>query len=394
MLITINFILIFGALLGCYYQIAAGITWADFFCGFMVIALFLRQFFHKETKFDIIAKLTFVYVVWLGLVAIINGTLLQTQFLNYYRIFTEGLIMYVFAYNALDSKKTFRIFVYTFIVYCILFLITSRDMIALSMVKFDSFNKVDFGYGRNNWGFTNLMIIMLLSFFLYNIHLKAKLNLLCLALFPMLIFNIYFSASRFALIGCIAFFIFFRFWIKRAISPKEIILYVVIFVLAPTITGLLLNTIDSNILEQSQRIFEGKIDKTGEEGFQNRLMNLNFTLIGKYIDQSLFPELLVGNGLSVTHGIFSHTFIASGIIGFLYFCSYHLYLGIIFLKKRRAYSFAAFLIFIMFLNDIVTNSRFIIGVNNLMYMLILAVLINYSRLKISGKNESNIRCRA
>ena len=101
------YILYFCALVGTRFDIAAGITMADFFCGGLAIICAFKYsvILHKK---DLIAKYTFVYSVLLLFSATINGNITNTVVLNFSRIFVEGLIVYVSLIIAIKKEKNIK----------------------------------------------------------------------------------------------------------------------------------------------------------------------------------------------------------------------------------------------------------------------------------------------
>lgn len=384
----LNCILILGALLGTYYKIIAGVSLSDLFCAGAFFSLVVQKMNRMAHDKDIIRKWTLFYLIWMGIGAATNMTFGNTQFLNYFRIFAEGLIIYCLARKTLTTRARFTRFVYMFLIYLILFVVTSKSMIEESMMIDNRFTSVDYGYGRNNFAFTNLLAIMILAFLLYKV--KIKFRLLCLVFFPIFIFNIYLSASRFSIISFFLFIVFFRIWIHRRITFKEGLLYAVVLVLFPYIAAHLMESVDANVLAGSQQIFEGKIGTTQEDGMSTRLMALNFSLIAAWVEMQPFYQIIVGDGLSICHGIFAQTFLATGIIGFVIYVGSNFHMVNYLRKKSGAYSYAAFIIVVMFMNDIVTNARFIIHVNNILFMLIIAILVSYA--EITEKGEKSRIC--
>lgn len=376
---VINLIIIFGALLGHEFPLGAGVSLSDVFCGIALIFLPFQIITGSGLYKDKISKWTFIYFLCLAFAGLLNFTYNQTQYLNYFRIFTEGLILYCFTRNTLTTESRIHKIGFLFLIYTLIFLYTSRNMMTQNMIEATDFHVVSFGYGRNNWGFTNLLCLILCCFTIYKFKFKFMLNKIALCLFPILIFNIYLSASRFSVISLVAFLVFFRFWIGKRISPKEIVFYIIIFIVAPTIISLLFNSVNSNILEESQRVFENKIDDTEDDAFSLRIMRLNVLLIVDAIQHADILHLIFGDGLAITHGVFSQTFLSTGLVGFFVYTFSTFYLIVHYFRKKGVYSLVAIIILIMLANDTVTDARFIIGVNNQLYMIILAYLMSYGK---------------
>lgn len=378
--------LLLASLIGTNFNVAPGISWADFLNAFLAL-ICIWKLGVKKWEGDLLSNFTLVYIIILIFSSVLNLTYNKTQFVNYLRIFTCGWIVYIVVRNSLYTKEGLRIFSIMFIFYSIFFLMYSRDILFQSMSEAHSFHTLDFGYGRNNWGFTNLLHLIFISFLLYKVKLPKYIKILAYCQFPFLAFNIYFSASRFALITLVGFIVFFRFWMNKRVSLKEGIALGLLMLIAPFLIMNLEATIDSNFLEGSKHVFESKIDNTEDEVMSGRLYGLNIEPIENYVSNPLtgIEGILIGDGLSITHGVLSHTFIATGLIGFVYFFIYNLYLILYYFRKNRIGIFIAAVLIIMLVNDIMTNARFIIYINNLLFMIILAFLVN--RLKI---NENDI----
>jgi len=371
----IHIILVFSALLGTQFNIDAGISWADVFCAVLGIEA-LYKFYTKSWRLDIVSKYTLGYTIILFISSLVNQTIAQTQFLNYFRIFISGLIIYIVVNNTLKQNKSFKAFSIAAIIYSLIFIFMSRSNLQNSMITAENFASLDFSYGRNNWGFSNLLIIIFLTFIITKVRISKPLKILAFLLFPFLIFNVYFSASRFSLLSLIFFAIFVRVWINKPLSFKEFALIIGIILVFPIVSSYILEGFGSNFIEQSRLIFENKIDRTVDETMTGRLMALNLLPIVDVFSKKGFEYFILGDGISVTHGILSHTYIATGIMGLLYFVYYNCLLSIHFFKIRGVGYFVTFLILIMLANDIMTNARFIIGINNMLFMMIMAFLNN------------------
>ena len=165
-------VLLMGSLIGTNFNVAPGIYWADFFCAVLGMICICRLGL-KRWKGDLVSNLTLGYIGFLAVSSLINQTYGHTQFQNYFRIFLCGWIVYVFLRNSLHTNDDIRMFSIMFILYSIFFLMYSRTSLLKAMSEVNNnFYMLDFGYGRNNWGFTNLLHIIFLSFILYKVKLS------------------------------------------------------------------------------------------------------------------------------------------------------------------------------------------------------------------------------
>ena len=374
----IALVLVFGSIIGTSFMLISGVYVADFFCAIMALLVLLGK---KEFSNDYLLKSTFTYVCIMLLAAVLNMTLSNTIFINYFRIFTEGLIVYAMIKSYLNDKKSLNYLTWTFVGYAIYFLVTSRSMLSASSMIEDNFGALDFGIGRNSWGFTNLLTIIILSFIVFEV--KPQFSKYILISFPLLLFNIYFSTSRFSLITVVIFFFFMRYWMGRKIKLDEVIMYGLVILFAPTIMDLIAGTFDAGMLESSKAVADDKSSSTLDDLVNARIWELNLEpIINRFISFDILG-VIIGDGISICHGVFAHTFLSTGIIGLVFFCSYNVKAFKFYWNHDRIAKFAAFVIFAMMLNDFVANARFIILMNTLYYMTIMAYLQVYIECKNS-----------
>ena len=148
----------------------------------------------------------------------------------------------------------------------------------------------------------------------------------------------------------------------------------------PYLVTVLESRIDSGVMSYSSELLHNKITLNEDGGFAYRINDLNIAVIHQWLEQTPFYMWLFGDGISITHGVLSFTFCCTGIIGFIYFLLSHVKIVVSSLRGSSIKKYVAFLVFVFFFNDIVTNSRFIIGVNTLLYMGILAYLISSDKI--------------
>lgn len=379
------YILYFCALVGTRFDIAAGITMADFFCGGLAIICAFKYsvILHKK---DLIAKYTFVYSVLLLFSATINGNITNTVVLNFSRIFVEGLIVYVSLIIAIKKEKNIKILSILIVLFSALYLFTSREQLNVSMMQENNFALVDFEQGRNAFGVTNLLLSLIIVFIYFT--KPIVLSKYCLLFIPFLLFNIIFSASRFSTLSMVIFAAFILYWQRKTISFRNLLFILLGCAAVYYIVPILTQSVDSTFMNSSTELLTNKLEKNEDGGFMYRLMDLNILWITDWLEENSFYMWIFGDGVSITHGILSFTFCCTGLVGCLYFC----YSSIKMAKKSYKSGFygqyLCFVIGIFFLNDIVTNSRFIISQNTLIYMGILAYISSY--IKIYSNEDTNL----
>lgn len=379
------YILYFCALVGTRFDVAAGITMADFFCGGLAIICAFK-FPAIISKKDIIAKYTFVYSILLLFSATINGNITNTVVLNFSRIFVEGLIVYASLIIAIKKAKDIKILSILIVLFSILYLFTSREQLNASMMQENNFALVDFGQGRNAFGVTNLLLSLIIVFIYFT--KPFTLSKYCLLFIPFLIFNIIFSASRFSTLSMVIFAAFVLYWQRRSISFRNIFFILLACAAVYYIVPILTQSVDSTFMNTSTELLTNKLEKNEDGGFMYRLMDLNILWIADWLDETPFFMWLFGDGASITHGILSFTFCCTGLVGFIYFCYSNIKMAMKSYKSGFYGQYLCFVIGIYFLNDMVTNSRFIISQNTLIYMGILAYICSY--IKIHSNENTNL----
>lgn len=369
--------LFFCALVGTQFKIIQGVYWSDFFCFPLLIYALFNIGSIKVNK-DLIARTSFVYSGFLLMSGFVNGTLTNTVYLNFTRIFVEGAIAYVSLVIAIKSEKELLFFKWLFYIYSVVFLVLSATSLTMSMELEGNFQALDIQSGRNGMAVTNLLIVIMLSFLV--LRSPKSVDKIFFLLFPFLVFNIFFSASRFSVISLGVFVIFMLYWTWKKFSAKRIVVLLFIAAFLPYVVELLMSKVDSNIMDYSSELLTEKITKNEDGGFAYRLFDLNIDVIKQWSKEVPIYMWFFGDGKSITHGIFSFTFCCTGVLGFLYFVISHIKMIIWFWRKSFICRYISFLVFIFFFNDIVTNSRFIICVNTLIYMGMLAYMISFDRM--------------
>ena len=364
-------LLFFCALIGTNYPIAAGVTWADIFVAPLFFYTLANNWIKISNK-DIIAKFSLVYAGLMLFSALSNGTIDDTVFLNYFRIYVEGCVAYASLQIALKGEKEKKFFGCMSFMYAITFLLLTSMAMSSSIGERENFNDLSSGLygGRNGMAVTNLLLIILLTYFVF-LWQNKKVTFV-FVLFPFFVFNIIFSASRFSVISLFIFVLFVVIVMMNKLKRKNKIFIIAFAIVMPFTIDSIMSFMDADMMSYSSELLNKKMSNDSEAGLVFRLNELNIKVIYDWINDTPIYLWLFGDGISITHGIFSFTFCSTGIIGFLYFTITHYKMIKYYWKKARPYKYIAVLIFVFFLNDIVTNSRFTIGANTMLYMGMLA----------------------
>lgn len=369
-------LLAFAAIVGVEFDIAPGITYGDIFCG-ILFAIVIAKFVRGSLKVDRISKYTLGYVLVIGLSGLINGTFSSTVYLNYYRCFTEGWIVYIAVISSISDKKDYKAVSILFFLFALYFIFYSRNMLVIAAVELPDIKGMVLDYGRNNWGFSCLLLIIALSFVSFRGRLTH--GMICLLILPVLVFFVIFSASRFAIISLAFFILFSLYWeVGQWVTLRNLLLvgaiafcaYFYIFPLLETIVG-------SDMLSSSFSLFQDKIKRAGEDAVDLRVVELNIRPIQDAYRDNGVLQLFFGDGITVTHGILSQIFVSTGIVGCVYFLIYNFKIIATYIKRGVNGQFLSIVVLIMFLNDFFTNTRFMVSRNTMLYMLILAYVESY-----------------
>lgn len=372
------------ALIGSQFPIAPGVSWMDVFCIPLLIYV-LANTKRLNISEDIIARTSIVYAIIMIASGILNTTLTNTVFVNFTRNFIEGIIAYLALSVSLKGEKEIIRFSYLSFFYAAAYLLITNISILTSIEYDANFSGVssDVYGGRNGMAVTNLLVIILLTYHIF--FWKNKKANIVLVLFPFLVFNIIFSASRFSVISLVIFIAFVILFMSGRMKMSNKIILILFLAVIPYLVSMLESRMDSGVMSYSSELLQNKITKNEDGGFAYRLNDLNFLVIKNWLNVTPAYSWLFGDGISITHGIFSFTFCATGLVGFLYFIISHLKMIVVFWKRKKYEKYIAALIFIFILNDIVTNSRFIIGMNTMIYMGMLAYFNRSTQVVKIGK---------
>ena len=181
---------------------------------------------------------------------------------------------------------------------------------------------------------------------------------------------------------------FVLYWQRRSISFRNIFFILLGCAAVYYIVPILTQSVDSTFMNTSTELLTNKLEKNEDGGFMYRLMDLNILWIADWLDETPFFMWFFGDGASITHGILSFTFCCTGLIGCIYFCYSSIKMAMKSYKSGFYGQYLCFVIGLYFLNDMVTNSRFIISQNTLIYMGILAYISSY--IKTYSNENSNL----
>ena len=364
------YILSVGSLIGSYYKIAPGISYEDIACVLLfIISLF--NFIEHKWKVDRFCKLTALYIPFMILPALINGDLTNTVFINYFRNYTWGVVVYFALSNTLDSERDIKKLLLIGVAFFVVFALNFRMLMQSSFSE--NINTIDFEYGRNNVAFTALLFSLLFEFLYYSKLVKSYILLGIVLMIVIIVF----SASRFSMMMLVISYLLFRILSHKKITWSEILTIVVLVIVGPLIYDYILSFVDSSFYENSQNFLNKKMNGALDDFWYTRIIGINVNPIKNAFstDGALF--LLMGKPLAVQHSFFSHSLITTGLAGWLIYLisnykllkwSYH-YKGV--------YIFLFITILVMLTNDFITNARFIIGVNSVFYSSLCAIVYRY-----------------
>lgn len=368
-------LLFFCALIGTQFSVITGVRFSDFFC----VPLFIYALFNiRRIGFNrnLIAKYSLFYSFILLFSGLVNGTITNTVFINFTRIFLEGTVAFCALFIALKTEKELRFFATFFYIYSLYFVLTFASSLSATIADEGNFQALDILNGRNAMAVSNLLIVIMLTFML--LTSQKKIDKTVIALFPFLIFNIFFSASRFSVLSLVLFGLFLLLWMRSKISKQNTVILLTLIVALPFFVQMIGSKIDTSVMDYSSELLNEKINKNEDGGFAYRINELNVRVINNWLKDSPIIMWFFGDGISITHGVFSFTFCCTGVIGFLYFLITNIKMIWVYMRRSKTGQYIAFLIFVFFLNDIVTNSRFIIGLNTILYMGMMAFMLSYN----------------
>lgn len=375
----IIYLLSIGALVGFDYSITQGVSWADIAWGTLfVISLF--NLLRRTWKFDYFAKCSALFIPFMLISALLNGEIGNTIFVNFFRNYTAGVVVYFALSNTIQSRKDIKTFLICGLVFLLSFILNYRRM--MLDTYYENLATLDFGYGRNNVAFTALLFAILFEFLYYSKLAKGYILLGDVVMAVIIVL----CASRYAMIMLIASYIIYRIMSGVKFSGKDVLVVGAFFLLLPFAFNAISGLGDSTFFENSSNYLNEKISNAGDDFYHTRIYLINVEPILKYISNKGVISLVIGDGCSIQHSFFSHALITTGVIGLYVFlrCLVNLLKWSFHFKGE---GFSLFVIILtMYLNDFITNARFIIGVNSVFYCALCAIVYKYIQLS----NNENI----
>lgn len=365
-------LLIICCFIGFFFPIAAGVTLSDI-ASIILLVICLSKVARGKWVVDAFGKYSLVYASIMLLSALINLTLSETQFLNYFRLFLFGTIIYISTYNIVLEKFSVNLLVRMFSLFSIYFIFYSKKHVFTAWnVGFTNLDIFDNSMNLNTWGFTNLMFVILLYLY-YKKNLMSQYILFVLISIHSVFVYLSYSRSSYLL-----YILFWGVIITRQIrrgNIKSFIKYVIIGGILVSLCAfyILPQYLSSDLLEIGTEFITKKMNSANSDLEEVRWVALNEMPINNFLINASFIDHLLGDGVSIQHSWFSHVLISTGIVGFAYFIIYHLLILRICYKQKCL--ILAVVVVVMLANDFATNIRFIFSPPSYLYMFICAFLM-------------------
>lgn len=228
-----------GALIGSYYSIAAGITYADIACALLLIISSYKFITHQWLT-DRFFTLTAIYVPFMIAAALINGDLTNTIFINYFRNYLWGVVIYFSLSNNIKSIQDIKKLIVIGSAFLVVFLLNYRTM--MQETYSENLATLDFGYGRNNVAFTALLFSILFEFLYYTKLLKSYVLLGIIIMAVIIVF----CSSRYAMMMLVISFLLFRFLSHQKVYGSEIFAISLLIIIGPILYKYILTFVDSS----------------------------------------------------------------------------------------------------------------------------------------------------
>ena len=371
--------LICASFIGVYFTLDKGITYADVFCP--ILSLFaLFGLVTNRWHLDNFCRINIGYAAIMAFASILNLSFTNTVFINYFRIYLYGIVIYCCTYNSIRSKRDLKKFLFIIFLFFLYFLVNLNTIVQFSFeVGEGDYSSLSnhIIYGRNSLGFTAILF-SLLSLFLYSIDI-IKIYMCSAVLL---------SASRFSVIAFIIILVYFLIVNSRQKGVVGILKSIVIMIAFPLLAGYLFSFVSSDVLSTGIDLLTGKMEVIDSDVEDVRIFAINVRPILNWMADAKIINYIIGDGSFIGHSIFAHTLISTGIIGLIYYMYTNIkYLTVNFLGKTVFNKFTFLVVSIMIMNDFITNSRFIILLNNMLFMLIVA-FISKSKIIYFYRNNS------
>lgn len=359
-----------GSLVGTNYGIITGVTWADITC-FVLFVISFFKYVSNRWKIDRFCKLSALYIPFMLGVAVINGTLMNTIFINYFRNYIWGIVVYFALSNSVKSIQDIKKVILMGSAFLFIFILNYRAM--MQDTYFENLSSLDFGYGRNNVAFTALLFAIIFEFMYYAKLVKSYILVGIVIMASIIVF----CTSRYAMMMFVITFLIFRFLSHKIITISEVITIVSLCIFGPIIYEFVISFADSSFYAYSQNYLNEKINGSGDDFWNSRILSINVKPIKRILEYEGTLFLFFGKPLAIQHSFFSHTLITTGIAGCLCYLITNIKLLLWSFQFKGVYLFLFIVIFVMFTNDFITNARFIIGVNSIFYGVICAIIYRY-----------------
>jgi len=378
-----TYILLLSSLIGTSFSIAAGITFGDVFCLLLMLQA-VPKLLKKKWRMDFFFKVSFTYVIMMLLSATLNGTLTNTIFINFIRIAFDGCLVYLCLRNTLKTEEDVKLFIKIMLIFPLFFAVKLKQILE-STFNPDvlSIHEVEFDNGRNGFGFTALLYLL----FVLLAYYKNFLNRLpSLIICTFLLGCIYFSVSRAAILLALITIVMYVITVElKRISTHQVVIYLALLLFIPIILHMLSSYISLGVLESGQELLESKMEDTGSDFIDIRIYFINIIPIKESFRQFSLLQTLFGDGLTVRHSFIAHSLIVTGLIGFIVFCYSILVPMFHYWRKGFLGKSFVYVMALMLYNDFLTNARYIIHENTMLYMIICAIfvsLINISNYEV------------
>lgn len=364
------YILVICSMIGSYFNVNTGITYEDVAC---VILLVLSIFKCANNKWTIdrFCKLSALYIPFMIFSALLNGELTNTVFINYFRNYTWGILVYFALANNIKSLQDINKILLLGIAFLIVFMLNFRIMMQSSFSE--NLATLDFEYGRNNVAFTALLFSILFEFLYYSKLVKSYVLLGVVVMTVIIVF----CTSRYSMMMLVISYVVFRIFSKMKLSASEMLAVASFIFLGPLLYEYIISFMDSSFYESSQSYLNEKLNDADGDFWNSRIMDINVKPIQKMLNDDNVLSFFVGNTVSIQHSFFSHTLITTGVLGFLCYLITNTKLLVWTFKYKGVHFFLFIMVMVMACNDFITNARFIIGLNSVFYGSLCAIMYRY-----------------
>lgn len=354
----------FGIILLCIYltlykfnNTGITITYSDAIL-IVVIPMFINDIFKGRIRLNKFGKLFFSYNILLLFSGLSNQTFLEGAFLNIFRTGLVSWLLYTWSYSLVINKEIKQKYYFILMLaLAILFLIKTwpemQSAWTSSEEGFTNVNIFENSLNLNTWGFTVLLFFIVAGYSWSLRHQQLLSAIIMLTLSTFVLFS--FSRAAWALLFISAV------WILFYVNKLKVSRIVQLLLL-----GMLILILNSHFklinFEFSDTAIEfiGKKLSDFEDNFINvRLFLINILPIEESIQRFNLFQIFFGDGISIQHSWFSHTFLVTGIVGFFVFVR-RFFVGFLEGAKSLAYSkvsgkFVILILMLLMVNDFISN---------------------------------------